>query len=115
MPNNAASGTTTPTLGVETTLATVTVPTGGRTYQPYVDFSALAGDEVLEIVWLTKARAADSLQVVTSQVVGSTSREKLWVGAALTLEAGNTVELRIRQDNGTARAANWSIKSVPDT
>jgi hypothetical protein len=79
-------------------------------FQFFIDVSALANGDILEIQVLNKTRAADTERLVFESVISNVQDEPIWVSPALTLM--HVWTLQIKQTLGTARSFPWSQRKI---
>lgn len=103
------SGSQTATVGTEHTLATIAT---AKTFVAYVDCSALAAGEYVELKVRRDVRSADATRTMHTRIVS-------WLEAAMTpiikLPAdsggGGEYVVTLRQLTGTSRAFPWAIET----
>jgi hypothetical protein len=110
---NPASGSTTPTIGTETTLASATSLSQGGTFLPQIDLSNMADGDATEIRIYCQANASSSLVTQCYMAFANAQGDPLPPLPALPATIGWKVT--INQTTGTARAYQWSVLNLYGT
>lgn len=110
---NPASGSTTPVVGTETTLASATSLSQGATFLPQIDLSSMADGDVAEIRIYGQANGSSSLVQQCYMAFANAQGDPLPPLPALPATIGWKVT--INQTAGTARAYQWSILNLNGT
>lgn len=92
-----------------TALGTAADTTDGI-YQFWLDASAMARGDTLEIQVLEKVVSAGTAQLVFEAVLFNAQDEPAWVSPTIVLMHGWTFQ--VKQTTGTARSYPWSIRKV---
>lgn len=108
----AAEGTSTPTLGTASTLATITPPTGGAVYVLHVDAANLANGETLTLVLRTRARPSGTTRDAYTGTYQHTQSDPVKPSPAVFVPPGSQLVATLRQDGGTARAFDWAVLRI---
>jgi hypothetical protein len=110
---NPASGSATPTLGAETTLASATALGQGGTFLPQVDLSNMADGDVTEIRIYNQANSLSLLveEISLSFANGQTDLMPPLPATPATIGW----KLTIKQTAGTARAYQWAVLNLNGT
>lgn len=107
-----ASGTRTagtPPEGSFTALGTAGDTTDG-VYQFFLDASALANGDTLEIQVLEKVISSGTARLIFEAVLANVQDEPVWASPSLILMHGWTIQ--VKQTTGTARSFEWSQRKV---
>lgn len=108
----AAQGTTTPTLGTASTLATITPPTGGGVYLLQVDAANLANGETLTLVLRTRARPSGTTRDAYTATWAHVQSDPIKPSPVVAVPAGSELVATLRQNGGTARAFDWAVLRI---
>jgi hypothetical protein len=103
------SNSTTPTVGTETTLATIT--TAGI-YQLYTDIANLAAGEVVELRAYGKARSGDTERLMWGPASYGPILPLQLLPTSPAIVTAVSLRFSIKQVNGTARAFPWAVYST---
>ncbi len=106
---NGARTAGTPPEGSFTALGTSPDTTVG-VFQFFIDCSALANGDTIEIQVLEKVRSSSTARLVYEATLSNVQDEPNWASPALTLMHGWT--LQMRQTAGTARTFDWSQRKI---
>jgi hypothetical protein len=107
-----ASGTRTagtPPEGSFTALGTSPDTTDG-VFQFFIDVSALANGDTIEIQVLEKVLSSGTARLVFEATLSNAQDEPVWVSPALVLLHGWTIQLK--QTLGSARSFDWSQRKI---
>lgn len=104
--DTGSSGTTTPTIGTETTLITNTV---NGTYVFSVDCSAMLPGDVLEMRVYLMVASGGTLRVIWKSSVGPIPPGAAPVFQAPPIPSAYSIKVTLKQTAGTARAYVWSL------
>lgn len=92
-----------------TALGTAADTTDG-VYQFFIDASALANGDTLEIQVLEKVISSGTAHLIFEAVLANVQDEPVWASPSLILMHGWTIQ--IKQTTGTARSFDWSLRKV---
>lgn len=102
-----ASGTQTAVVGTTHTLATITT---GKTCVLYVDLSALAAGDIVELAALEKVLSTST--AATALVASFSGVQVEPVAVSVPFAAVHSLAFTLRQTVGTGRAFPWSVRSL---
>lgn len=112
MPTIQASGTQTPTLNVEETLADLTSPAG--VYQLYVDVNAMQAGDASALKIYTKVLSGGELGSIAYQALSGAPTgqgDQIWVSAPFFSD--QEIKCTLEQTAGTPRAYPWKLVTFP--
>lgn len=110
---NPASGSTTPVVGTETTLASATSLSQGGSFQLQIDLSNMADGDVLEVRYYSQANSSSSLVQQAYMAFANTQGDPCPPLPAV--PAVNAWKVTINQTTGTARAYQWAVYNLYGT
>ncbi len=104
------TGSQTSVITTEHTLNTTTPETTDGMLMLFLDVSAMASGDLLEIRCKEKARSGDTQREIYVETLVGVQASPMWVGPALIMLHG--WDFSIKQTTGSARAYPWSIRAV---
>ena len=104
------SGSQAASIGTEHTLNGTTPETTDGVYQLWIDTSAMANGDTLEVRIKEKVRSSGTQRLVWLDTLAHTQDEPGWCSPALILLHG--WDMTIKQTAGTGRTFEWSIRSA---
>lgn len=110
---NPASGSTTPVVGTETTLASSTSLSQGGSFEAQIDLSNMADGDVLEVRYYNQANSSSSLVQQAYMAFANAQADALPPLPAV--PAVNAWKVTINQTAGTARAYQWAVYNLYGT